>query len=215
MSATTGRAATSASIELTIDGQPGPRRRRRDDARRLCRGRRRHARRCATAPPHAGERVPRVRRRGRGLARAGAGLLAPGRAGMVRAHRHRARGPPRRLVLELLGSSVDLSVRPRGAALDRSATAPTPTRFGGDDVATRGEQPAQGRQRPLRPRLRQVHPLLQVRRRLRRRVAEHVRHRRRRTRLRRPHLAPSTTCRCPTRPASTAATASACAPPAR
>ena len=46
----------------------------------------------------------------------------------------------------------------------------------------------QGRQRPLRARLLEVHPLLQVRRRLRRAVAEHVRHHRRRARVRRPHL---------------------------
>ena len=46
----------------------------------------------------------------------------------------------------------------------------------------------EGRQRALRARLREVHPLLQVRRGLRRRRPEHVRHRRRGPRLRRPHL---------------------------
>ena len=53
----------------------------------------------------------------------------------------------------------------------------------------RDRRPAgQGRQRPLRARLLEVHPLLQVRRGVRRRRPEHVRDRRRRARLRRAHL---------------------------
>ena len=56
-------------------------------------------------------------------------------------------------------------------------------RAGGD------RRPAgQDRQRPLRPRLLALHPLLQVRRGVRDRRPEHVRDRGRRARLRRPDL---------------------------
>ena len=61
--------------------------------------------------------------------------------------------------------------------------APAGRRGGGD-----GRPADQGRQRPLRPRLLEVHPLLQVRRGLRRGRPEHVRDRGRRARLRRPDL---------------------------
>ena len=81
---------------------------------------------------------------------------------------------------------------------------------GGRHRAPAGE----GRQRALRPRLRQVHPLLQVRRGLRRRRPEHLRHRGGRPRLRRAHLHRVRDVPCPTPPASTAATASASARPA-
>ena len=73
--------------------------------------------------------------------------------------------------------------RRRGAAgVGRVSTTAT-----GGDVRD-GRPGGQGRQRPVRTGLRQVHPLLQVRRRVRGAVAEHVRHRRRRPRVRRAHL---------------------------
>ena len=113
----------------------------------------------------------------------------------------------RKLVLELLASSVDLSTTavapgylerydaqperfgPAGAARSRprpqAHRAPRRARRpdGGDRARAR-----QGRQRALRARLLEVHPLLQVRRRVRRAVPEHVRDPRRRPRLRRAHL---------------------------
>ena len=116
----------------------------------------------------------------------------------------------RRMVLEFLGSSVDLSTAPSTRRPTSSATAPTRTRYGEAAApAAAGERDAheagpppravrrrgpdrppagQGRQRPLRPRLLEVHPLLQVRRGLRRGRPEHVRDRGRRARLRRPDL---------------------------
>ena len=152
----------------------------------------------------------------------------------------------RKVVLEFLGSSVDLSLagpqapdgsaaalsralrrrsgrgsgrRRRGAAAherdDREpGPPPRPARRRG---GRRGDRRAagQGRQRPLRPRLLEVHPLLQVRRGVRRGRPEHVRDRRRRARLRRADLHGVGRRRCPTRPASTAATASASARRAR
>ena len=112
----------------------------------------------------------------------------------------------RKLVLELLASSVDLSttpvapatssattraraLRPAGAAGSRSRPqAHRPSRRAGRPDGRDRRRAGQDRQRALRPRLLEVHPLLQVRRRLRRAVPEHVRDRRRRPRLRRPHL---------------------------
>ena len=80
----------------------------------------------------------------------------------------------------------------------------------------RDRRPAgQGRQRPLRPRLLALHPLLQVRRGVRRGRPEHVRDRGRRARLRRPDLDRVRRRRSRSRRASTAATASASARPAR
>ena len=82
---------------------------------------------------------------------------------------------------------------PPAAARRRRASA-TPASPGHHHAAVgrrggRDRRPAgQGRQRPLRPRLLEVHPLLQVRRGVRRGRPEHVRHRRRRPRLRRPDL---------------------------
>ena len=142
----------------------------------------------------------------------------------------------RKMVLEFLGSSVDLSTAPSAAGLRRALRrrhgalraagrggggrrarcprARPPPRAGRRD---RGDRPParQGRQRALRPRLLEVHPLLQVRRGLRRGRPEHVRDRRRRARLRRPDLDRGRRSPCPTRRASTAATASASARPAR
>ena len=140
----------------------------------------------------------------------------------------------RKLVLELLASSVDLSTTPvapgyleryRGGArsLRPTRTAERRSRPRPDRPPRRARRPhrgdrapaRQGRQRALRPRLRQVHPLLQVRRRLRRAVPEHVRNPRRRPGLRRPDLdrARHPAPRVPR--ASTAATASPSARPAR
>ena len=71
----------------------------------------------------------------------------------------------------------------------RSATASAPATTSSPTARPRPRCTAgQGRQRAVRPRLLEVHPLLQVRRRLRRAVPEHVRDRGRRPRLRRAHL---------------------------
>ena len=142
----------------------------------------------------------------------GARVLAPAcsrkvEAGMkVRTDSERVR-LSRKLVLELLASSVDLSTTPVAPDyLERYEA--EPERFGppapperrprprADGTPRRAGRPhrrdrlpaGQGRQRALRPRLREMHPLLQVRRRLRRAVPEHVRDPRRRARLRRSHL---------------------------
>ena len=160
--------------------------------------------------PDAGQRLPRLRRRGRGLARARARLLADGRAEDERQDRQRARAPvaqdrPRvpgllgrplvRLAprcsgwMERYGADPSASARRRRPPRRASATRPGPATTTRARRRGRDRRPAgQGRQRSLRPRLRQVHPLLQVRRGLRHRRAEHVRDRRRRPRLRRPHL---------------------------
>ena len=114
----------------------------------------------------------------------------------------------RKMVIEFLASSVDLSVM-KDAARWIEEYGADPERYGppappfeagrarpparrppphAGRRARRHRRPAdEGRQRALRPRLLEVHPLLQVRRGLRHRLAEHVRHRRRRARLRRPH----------------------------
>ena len=220
-------------VELEVDGQPV----------RVFEGstildactaaRHRHADALLRRDAAAGERVPRLRRRGRGRA-----VLAPAcsrkvEAGMkVLTDSERVR-LSRRLVMELLASSVDLSTTPVAPGyLERYGA--EPERFGPPappsedrDRAHRpprrarrpdggdGAPARQGRQRALRPRLLEVHPLLQVRRRLRRAVPEHVRHPRRRPRLRRAHLDRAPTRRCPSPRASTAATASPCARPAR
>ena len=83
----------------------------------------------------------------------------------------------------LVGRPVDA---PTSCGRCCASTAPIPARFGagGRDRGAAG----QGRQRPLRARLLEVRALLQVRRGLRHRRAEHLRDRRRRARLRRAHL---------------------------
>ena len=154
--------------------------------------------------PHAGQRLPGLRRRGRGRARAGPGLLAQGRAGHGRADRLASGcAQSRKLVLEFLASSVDLSTAP---AIGAGALRRRPERYG---PRRRRAASATPRARPSpRPTARaetvaqpvkvdndlyvrdysQVHPLLQVRRGLRHRRAEHLRDRGRRARLRRAHL---------------------------
>ena len=114
----------------------------------------------------------------------------------------------RRMVLELLASSVDLSTAPGvdrlmaryGAA--RSATArprrPRPASATRASPATTTAPDGAQAETVAQPvkidndlyvrDYSQVHPLLQVRRGLRHRRAEHLRHRGRRPRLRRPHL---------------------------
>ena len=115
----------------------------------------------------------------------------------------------RALVLELLASSVDLSTAPAvqdymeryDARPERFGPPAAPAPAGERDDAVRRPPPCAGRAAP--PPSRQpvkvdndlyvrdygeVHPLLQVRRGLRHRRAEHLRHRRRRPRLRRAHL---------------------------
>ena len=150
----------------------------------------------------------------------------------------------RRLVLELLGSSVDLSLagpaepdgdlaryadrygadadavraaaprRPAPASATRASRATTTRRSTAATRGRRDRRPAgQGRQRPVRPRLLALHPLLQVRRGLRRGRPEHVRDRRRRPRVRRPDLDRVRRPAARSPRASTAATASASARP--
>ena len=91
----------------------------------------------------------------------------------------------RKVVLELLASTAELDWAPNVGGVGRRV------RSRARAVRSRRGHfaPARdGRQRPLRPRLRPLHPLLQVRRRVRGAVAEHVRHLRRRPGVRRPHL---------------------------
>ena len=123
----------------------------------------------------------------------------------------------RKIVLEFLGSSVDVSLT--GPAVPDGSIAAMAQRYGADPVAVRaaGRRPQppanatptsaghhhaaagrrhgrdgrpadQDRQRALRPRLLEMHPLLQVRRGVRRGRPEHVRDRGRRPRLRCPDL---------------------------
>ena len=122
----------------------------------------------------------------------------------------------RKMVLEFLGSSVDISLAGAGGAgrLDRGlcralrrgsrryGPPAAPRRRGRARRARAGPPPRRGRrrdgrdrrpadqdrQRPLRPRLLEVHPLLQVRRGVRRGRPEHVRDRGRRARVRRADL---------------------------
>ena len=109
----------------------------------------------------------------------------------------------RKLVMELLASSVDLSTTPAAPGyLERYDAAPG--RFGPSAAAERragpcayrashdpgrshgrnGAPAGQGGQRAVRARLREVHPLLPLRRRLRRPASEHLRDPRGRPRLR-------------------------------
>ena len=113
----------------------------------------------------------------------------------------------RRMVLEMLASSVDLSTTPgfevyleRYEAKPERYGPPAPAdserdrRRAGHHTIPDGQTaatvagPAQGRQRALHARLLQVRALLQVRRRLRRPAPEHVRDHRGRTRIRRPRV---------------------------
>ena len=91
----------------------------------------------------------------------------------------------RRLVLELLGSAADLSTAPEALEyIERYEAQSRSLRPG----LAHGRAGGEGRQRAVRPRLLEVHPLLQVRRGVRGRRPEHVRDHGRRPRLRRPHL---------------------------
>ena len=135
----------------------------------------------------------------------------------------------RRLVLELLGSSVDLSLA--GPAEPDGDLARYGTRYGADADPLRATRRSGRRRRARRPRAgpppravgrrrppaaaetvaqpvkvdndlyvrdySKLHPLLQVRRGLRRGRPEHVRDRRRRARLRRPDLDRVGRRRCP------------------
>ena len=80
-------------VELTIDGRAVTRAGGHDDPAGVPGAGDRHADALLSGNAHAGQRLPRLRRRGRGLARAGAGVLAAGRAEDGGAHRHRARAP--------------------------------------------------------------------------------------------------------------------------
>ena len=119
-----------------------------------------------------GARAPLAQARARVARLVGRPLDDSGRARLPRALRGAAR-----------------AVRAAGAARPR----PRPQAHGASRRARRPDgrdraRAGQGRQRALRPRLLEVHPLLQVRRRVRRAVPEHVRDPRRRPRLRRAHL---------------------------
>ncbi|CAA9347362.1 MAG: NADH-ubiquinone oxidoreductase chain G2; Formate dehydrogenase putative subunit, partial [uncultured Gemmatimonadaceae bacterium] len=157
----------------------------------------------------SGERVPGVRGRGGELARARPLVLARGRGGDGGEDQQRARAAQpqdgaraARLVHRPLhhagggalaggvrGQARALrpaqAARPRGRARLRLGGAPRAARRG-----VRGHRGAagEGGQRAVRARLRQVHPLLQVRGGVRLRLAEHLRDRRGRPRLRRAHL---------------------------
>ena len=189
----------------------------------------------------AGQRVPGLRRRGRGVARARPGLLAQGRGRDGGPDRLRARPPlaqdgPRvpRVERGPLARRADRAGRVdrglcrtlrrrrdplRTAGPGRLRRRTRPPRIGPPPRASRrrhrgnGRPADEGRQQPLRARLLEMHPLLQVRRRVWGAGAEHVRDRGRGPRLRRPHLHRGP-CRCPSRRASTAATASGSARPA-
>ena len=194
------------------------------------------SRRCATEP-RSRRSTPAASAWSRSRARACScrRARARSRTGMVVADRTpSACDHSRKMVLELLGLVGRPVARRRTSRAGSRSTAPTPSATGrrrrrsrpasatacapattttpdGEHAAT--VAPAgEGRQRALRARLREVHPLLQVRR--------GVRHRLRRTRSPSPSPAagstpaspPSSPTRCPTRPASTAATASRVCP---
>ena len=148
---------------------------------------------CYARQPHAGQRLPGVRRRGRGRARRSSRVLAQGRDGMEVADRHRARAHSPQAgarAARLVGRPVDR--RPNVARLHRASTTRRPERFGPPAPPVRGRRARRARRRPP-PRRRtadtradgrtsrskvdnelyvrdysQVHPLLQVRRGLRR-----------------------------------------------
>ncbi len=192
------------------------------------RSRSRRARRCSTpaAPPAIDmptlcfletltpvERLPRLRGRGRGRARARAGLLAQGRGGHEGQNRLRARAPVAQAgarAARLVGRPLD---RARARRADGATTAPKPARFGAARATV--AQPAKVDNELYVRDYGEVRALLQVRRGLRRRRPEHLRHRGRRPRLRRPHLDRVRRAAARPRPASTAATASRSARPAR
>ena len=92
----------------------------------------------------------------------------------------------RKMVLEFLASSVDLSTAPEAQRVLRAVR----RRSRALRIRRRRHRRAagEGRQRPLRSRLLEVHSLLQVRRSLRNRRTEYLRDRRRRPRVRRAHF---------------------------
>jgi NAD-dependent dihydropyrimidine dehydrogenase PreA subunit len=98
------------SVELTIDGQPVTVPAGTTDPRRVSAARHRHADPLLRRQPDAGQRLPRLRRRGRRRPGPRSGLFARGRAGMdVLTDSDRVR-TSRKVVLEFLGSSVDVSI---------------------------------------------------------------------------------------------------------
>ena len=125
-------AAPKKMIELTVDGAAGARLRGLDDPRcvpalgietpTLCYG----------DTLDAGERLPRLRRRARGRADARPVVLAQGRGREWSCYTDSERvRTSRRLVLELLGSSVDLSTAPDALRYIEEYDA-KPDRFGAD-----------------------------------------------------------------------------------
>ena len=227
------RAAHAVDADRST-AQAVARRRGRDDPRRLPALGHRHADPLLRRHAHAGERLPGLRRRGRGRAHAGPGLLAQGRAGHGGADRLRARAPlAASWCSSCSASSVDLLDRARTSqrwmrALRRATRAlrppaPPPSRRARRSAAGHHHEPTAPTAATVAQPVKvdnelyvrdycEVHPLLQVRRGLRRAST--------RTRSPSPSPAaastptsrPSTTSRCPSRPASTAATASRVCP---
>ncbi len=232
VSSSTGGAAAAGCVELTIDGATvrAPEGATLLDACRgqgvdiptLCYG--------DTLTPE--ERLPGVHGRGRGLPGARAGLLAPGRGGHGGAHRHRA-GPPRppagARAPRLVGRPVD---HPRRRRLER-AVRRRADRFGPRRAGRGRERDASGREPTSRRRVAatvaqpaKVDNDLYVRDYAKcilcYKCVDACGEQWQNTfaipspgGASTPASPPSTTCRCPSRPACTAATASRCAPPAR
>ena len=222
-------------------GRLGPGRH--DDPRRLPGPGHRHADAVLRREPDAGQRLPGVRRRGHRLARPRARLLAPGRGrdggpDRLRARPTVAQDGPRvpRVVGRPLAGRADRArrldrrlrralrrrrdaLRPAGGAGRRRASA-TRTR-----PATTTRRPATRRRRPSpsRPRSTTTSTSATTRSASSATSASRPAARRPRTRSRSrspgaastPGSRPSRPCRCPNRRASTAATASASARPAR
>ena len=147
--------------------------------------RRRHPDAVLRRHDHAEERVSTVRGRRRGFAGAGARVLATVGARDGRPHTFRT-GRPR----PTDGVGVPRFIRrplahgARGGMERRVRRRRRPLRRPSGDRRPAGED----RQRPLRARLLQVHPLLPVRRRVWGAVAAELRHRDRRPRIRRTRL---------------------------
>ena len=232
------------SIELTIDGAAGHGPGGHDDPRRLPRAGHRHADPVLRREPDAGQRLPGVRRRGDRLARARAGLLAQGRGRDGGADRLRA-GPPRRArscsSSWARRWTCRWPARPCRTARSTttwSATARIPTRYGPPAApAAAGERDAHepghhhaaaGEARPPRPSpsrprsttsstsatTRSASSATSASRRAARTPRTRSRSRSRGAGST-PGSRPSRPCRCPSRRASTAATASASARRAR
>ena len=202
--------AAARTVELTVDGAPVSRARGRDAPRRLPAAGIDTPTLCFVENLTPGERLPRLRGRAGGRADARARVLAPGRAGHEGADRLRARAPEPQAgarAARLVGRPLD---RARRAPATWSATAPTRR------ASARGRRRRSRRARRRARRATTTRPTATHARRSRSpsrstttstcattrkcilcykcveacgdRRAEHLRHRRRRPRLRRAHL---------------------------